>query len=513
MVRGPRPLRPSSVSLPRVQPSPRAVPALDSPLPARRRGPRHLARALTQERRGPGAVLGWSIAQPKWFAADQKPGCYFSATGAAEAPSHMAAKNTPAEGRRRGFNPVMMVLRFISGILFGIVRLVFRFLVGSMALLHGWRNSAVSLVDNGYADSDTLWRRIQALKVELMQKEQRLSAFQRMNEFLRAERIPALEADVKDREEALSSFDRVGAKGKPEAALEMHNKLKANEKMIKSLKAAGGDASKEIQRLERAVERKTKDVATARESHQATSGQMQDLLAQIAQKDEMIMSLSLKSSGSRQVDELKSRVWEQAKVIEGLRNGIGQPSNDDKLKILQKELKDQDATIASLKRQLRLAGKPRWTSGGKILDVMFFPDKAKDVLPRFLEYFTTAKKSLDICVFTITSNEIADEVLRAHERGLRVRVISDDDQMATRGSDIQRLRDAGIPVRHDNSPYYMHHKFCIFDGKILANGSFNWSRQATQSNYENIIVYDDKELVKEFQQQFQLLWSKFVDSP
>lgn len=63
-----------------------------------------------------------------------------------------------------------------------------------------------------------------------------------------------------------------------------------------------------------------------------------------------------------------------------------------------------------------------------MLDVMFFPDKSKDVLPRFLEYFRAAKSSVEICVFTITSNDIADEVLRAHERGVRIRIISDDDQ-------------------------------------------------------------------------------------
>lgn len=53
-------------------------------------------------------------------------------------------------------------------------------------------------------------------------------------------------------------------------------------------------------------------------------------------------------SGSRLFDALKQQIFEQAKVIEGMRSGIGVPSNDDKVKILQKELKDQDAAIASL---------------------------------------------------------------------------------------------------------------------------------------------------------------------
>ena len=55
---------------------------------------------------------------------------------------------------------------------------------------------------------------------------------------------------------------------------------------------------------------------------------------------------------------------------------------------------------------------------------------------------------MDVCVFTITCNEIADAILAAHKRGVRVRIITDDDQSKTRGSDVEELARAGIPVRH-----------------------------------------------------------------
>ena len=38
----------------------------------------------------------------------------------------------------------------------------------------------------------------------------------------------------------------------------------------------------------------------------------------------------------------------------------------------------------------------------------------------------------------------ADALLDAHKRNVRIRIISDDDQMASTGSDVQRLKDAGI---------------------------------------------------------------------
>jgi phosphatidylserine/phosphatidylglycerophosphate/cardiolipin synthase-like enzyme len=52
-----------------------------------------------------------------------------------------------------------------------------------------------------------------------------------------------------------------------------------------------------------------------------------------------------------------------------------------------------------------------------------------------------------------------------------VRLITDDDQMESAGSDIQDLVKHGIPALHDNNHQaHMHHKFAVIDGKTLLNG-------------------------------------------
>ena len=57
-------------------------------------------------------------------------------------------------------------------------------------------------------------------------------------------------------------------------------------------------------------------------------------------------------------------------------------------------------------------------------------------LTRMLDYLKSAKKSLDICVFTITADEIADTIIDIHKSGITVRIITDDEQMKSKGSDI-----------------------------------------------------------------------------
>ncbi len=55
----------------------------------------------------------------------------------------------------------------------------------------------------------------------------------------------------------------------------------------------------------------------------------------------------------------------------------------------------------------------------------------------------------------------------------------------------------------------MHHKCAIIDKHILMNGSFNWTRQATNRNIENVLITDKPKLVMPFLEEFNKLWDKF----
>ena len=130
-------------------------------------------------------------------------------------------------------------------------------------------------------------------------------------------------------------------------------------------------------------------------------------------------------------------------------------------------------------------------------------------LRRLTDLMRGCRETLDICVFTIADDRLTDAILDCHKRGVQVRVVSDNDKQHDSGSDIARLRDRGVPVRLDDSPYHMHHKFALVDGRLLANGSFNWTRSATEKNDENLVVTDDANLVRVFGLQFEKLWQQF----
>ena len=131
-------------------------------------------------------------------------------------------------------------------------------------------------------------------------------------------------------------------------------------------------------------------------------------------------------------------------------------------------------------------------------------------LRRLCDLMRGCRDTLDICVFTIADDRLTDAILECHARGVQVRVVSDNDKQHDSGSDIARLRDRGVPVRLDDAPYHMHHKFALFDGRVLANGSFNWTRSASTSNEENLLVIDHPQLVSSYAREFDELWARFA---
>ena len=133
-----------------------------------------------------------------------------------------------------------------------------------------------------------------------------------------------------------------------------------------------------------------------------------------------------------------------------------------------------------------------------------------DCLTAIPQQLRRAKQQADLCVFTVSDDRIADDILAAHRRGVAVRLITDNEKESDAGSDVAQLRRAGIPVAVDRTDAHMHHKFAVFDGSWLLNGSYNWTRSACLYNEENLIVTNDPALVRAFQAQFNALWKAFA---
>lgn len=114
-------------------------------------------------------------------------------------------------------------------------------------------------------------------------------------------------------------------------------------------------------------------------------------------------------------------------------------------------------------------------------------------------------------------SKLALSLVKAHERGVKVRIILEDGKTygyVSRSIEnytknwSMYFRSRGIDVRLDGSEQTTHDKLIIIDGKIVILGSTNWSTSALKYNHEANVMIESKEVAEEYEEYFEELWSQ-----
>jgi len=58
-------------------------------------------------------------------------------------------------------------------------------------------------------------------------------------------------------------------------------------------------------------------------------------------------------------------------------------------------------------------------------------------------YVQSAKKCINLCVYSITCSELADVIVKLYKLGVQVRVITDSEQLDASGSQVGHFRMNG----------------------------------------------------------------------
>jgi phosphatidylserine/phosphatidylglycerophosphate/cardiolipin synthase-like enzyme len=109
-----------------------------------------------------------------------------------------------------------------------------------------------------------------------------------------------------------------------------------------------------------------------------------------------------------------------------------------------------------------------------------------------------AKKTILVQAYSFTSAPIAKALVDAHERGVQIRVILDKSQRGEKYSSADFVQHAGIPIWIDAKHQIAHNKIMIIDGATVITGSFNFTKNAEQSNAENLLVIRSPELATKY---------------
>lgn len=151
-----------------------------------------------------------------------------------------------------------------------------------------------------------------------------------------------------------------------------------------------------------------------------------------------------------------------------------------------------------------------FTVGGQTLELRFLPDDT-NAITRIKELIRSAKKSIRVAMFTFTREDLADTLIHAARRGVKVEVVIDLGQSKSASKKItELLKDHNIPVTLTDTGGLMHHKFMWIDDNILEHGSANWTKAAFKDNDDYIVIIDP--LTPHQKQVLTKIWNAITDS-
>jgi phosphatidylserine/phosphatidylglycerophosphate/cardiolipin synthase-like enzyme len=130
-----------------------------------------------------------------------------------------------------------------------------------------------------------------------------------------------------------------------------------------------------------------------------------------------------------------------------------------------------------------------------------------------LGFLDRATATINISLYGLNRQSVVDSLVAAHNRGVTVRVVGDDDAATDEyASSYQALRNAGISVITDTSSYIQHNKFVVIDAQVVWTGSTNFTDTGLTLNANNGMVITSTILANTYQTEFEEMWSGLFHS-
>lgn len=148
--------------------------------------------------------------------------------------------------------------------------------------------------------------------------------------------------------------------------------------------------------------------------------------------------------------------------------------------------------------------------GNADVELLFSPQDTP-IRERVRPILKGAKESVDVAVFFLTHKHIAADLIKLHQKGVKVRVIIDATAAKNGYTKHELLRAAGIPVKVEDWGGKMHMKSAVIDGKTLVTGSMNWTTAGDDDNDENVVILHSAELGKQYTAYFEEIWGRIDD--
>lgn len=129
-----------------------------------------------------------------------------------------------------------------------------------------------------------------------------------------------------------------------------------------------------------------------------------------------------------------------------------------------------------------------------------------------LEIIDKAQEQLDICIYDLNLQSLAEAILAAQDRGVRVRIVADSEAY-DESEVLQGLKRQGIALVHDERSALMHNKFVVADRHTVWTGSWNFTENGTFRNNNNAMVIHSVKLAENYTVEFEEMFTRRAFGP
>ncbi|WP_458118834.1 phospholipase D-like domain-containing protein [Paenibacillus sp. Z6-24] len=134
-----------------------------------------------------------------------------------------------------------------------------------------------------------------------------------------------------------------------------------------------------------------------------------------------------------------------------------------------------------------------------------FTSQGQNAEQLVLQTINDARQSIDLSMYNLSRGSIVKALAKAAERGVQVRIISDQSKVNL--EDLQKLLDANVPIRINTFDGKMHEKLMLVDGQTALVGSFNYTRASSEENDEVLLAIHDAALTGKWKEVFEKMWN------
>lgn len=137
-----------------------------------------------------------------------------------------------------------------------------------------------------------------------------------------------------------------------------------------------------------------------------------------------------------------------------------------------------------------------------------------DVVNEIIKTIETARSSVYVMHFWFSWKPIADALITAHKKGVKVNVLTDQRSLVKYMQDSQTIYSISVPEHLSDNGIeklavhfkdLMHHKVIISDDVVIL-GSLNLFRQSIHENTENIIFIKSKIVCEFYRKEFESIF-------